>query len=549
MSLAPSTPPDEVAATRAFVAVRLDGRTWVLDLPEGHEIAIGRDASSTLHVDSPEVAPTHARLLWDGEKLTIREEGGENSVFVNGKRIERSAELSPGDEISVGPARFIAGFASPPTAAGRRAFTHQEFCERLAEEMARAGRSGRPTSLLMVQAPGGEGGRIASKALDSFRAGDVVGTYAHDELELLLPDTAGEIASIVVDRLLQGASAVESIVGLAVAPADGDNPERLLAAARAALNRARNARSRIERPAPKESVRVLPIALDPSTKRLVDHLTQAAVHERSVLLKGEPSSGKGAFARLLHERSARAQNDFVVVRCATLVDRFALDRAFGGTTVRELDSQIARARGGTVLLDEVGDLGPEGQTRLRAALEREGSALRIVATSHHDLGPLAERGAFDPVLLSTISSVELDVPSLRERPGDIIALAESFAIELGVPLPVPLTPGALARLRSYPWPGNVLELRNAMERAVRLADGAEILAEYLPGEVHPAVAGEGRLREHVDSIERDAIVKALAEHNYNQTHAAKRLGISRRALIYKMEKYGLKAPPGTNKRP
>src|SRR6185503_19259656 len=96
-------------------------------------------------------------------------------------------------------------------------------------------------------------------------------------------------------------------------------------------------------------------------------------------------------------------------------------------------------------------------------------------------------------------------------------------------------------MRTYSWPGNVLELRNAMERAVTLADGGEILAEHLPGDLSDV--DSGRLRDHVGNVERDAIIKALADNNYNQTHAARILGISRRALIYKMEKYGLKPPP------
>jgi DNA-binding NtrC family response regulator len=169
--------------------------------------------------------------------------------------------------------------------------------------------------------------------------------------------------------------------------------------------------------------------------------------------------------------------------------------------------------------------------------------VRIVATTHRALAGLVERGAFDSRLYSRLAEHVVDLPPLRSRPEDIIPLAERFAAEHGARQPVRLSPGALARLRSHPWPGNVLELRNAMERAVRLSGGGEILAEHLPTDVLPA-AGDGRLREHVDSVERDAIVKSLADANHNQTHAAKRLGISRRALIYKMEKYGLKAPPG-----
>jgi DNA-binding NtrC family response regulator len=180
-------------------------------------------------------------------------------------------------------------------------------------------------------------------------------------------------------------------------------------------------------------------------------------------------------------------------------------------------------------------------------LERDGDDLRVLATTHRALAGLVERGAFDQGLYERLAGAVIEVPPLRQRPEDIIPLAERFGEEAGAKRPVRMSPGALARVRSYPWPGNVLELRNAMERAVRLAGSGEILAEHLPSDV-PIGTGEGRLREHVDSVERDAIVKALADANHNQTHAARRLGISRRALIYKMEKYGLKPPPGASRR-
>jgi DNA-binding NtrC family response regulator len=162
----------------------------------------------------------------------------------------------------------------------------------------------------------------------------------------------------------------------------------------------------------------------------------------------------------------------------------------------------------------------------------------VVSTTHRDLDALAKHHAFLEGLQQRLTEVRIGIPALRFRAESIIPLARNFAKEFQPGGPVKLSAGAIERMRSYAWPGNVLELRNAMERAVRLADGGEILAEHLPGNA-PAT-GDGRLREHVGSVERDAIVKALADNNYNQTHAAKSLGISRRALIYKMEKYGLK---------
>ena len=148
---------------------------------------------------------------------------------------------------------------------------------------------------------------------------------------------------------------------------------------------------------------------------------------------------------------------------------------------------------------------------------------------------------FSRDLFNKLSARRITVPSLRMRAESIVPLAQSFARQFKQDKPVKLSPGAIERMRNYAWPGNVLELRNAMERAVALADGGEILAEHLPGSME--TDGEGRLRDHVGFVERDAIIKALADNNYNQTHAARVLGISRRALIYKMEKYGLKPPP------
>ena len=108
---------------------------------------------------------------------------------------------------------------------------------------------------------------------------------------------------------------------------------------------------------------------------------------------------------------------------------------------------------------------------------------------------------------------------------------------------------AMAEIQSYHWPGNILELKNTVERAILLAEDEEISVEHLPlSESGASQSAEGRLRDHVDNIERDAIIKALSENNNNQTHTAKQLGISRRALIYKLEKYGLKTPPKVKQR-
>jgi DNA-binding NtrC family response regulator len=536
--------------TRTFLVVRLGSDSWVIDVPPGEELTVGRDADSGVRIDSGDVAPVQATLHWDGLRVTLTHHGP-GSTFLNGKRLEGSAELKPGDEISVGPAQLVIGVAGPLTTGGRRALTHHEFRERLYEEMARAARGGRPTTLVMVQTRPGEGGHVAATALDSFRAGDVVGTYAHDELEFLFPDTPGDTARPVVERVLRNAG-TQIVAGIAVARTDADSPERLMRAARRALEQARKQGGGISTPPEHSSHQSIePTVQDPTTIDLIAELERLAQTDTPVLLTGEVSSGKGLFARLLHDRGPRADGPFVVIPCASLASEQDAEGAFGTEGAPD-PSSATRARGGTLLLDEVGDLPPEGQKHLRSLLQREAQgsspSFRVVATTHRALGGLVERGAFDSELYDALRGEVLEVPPLRNRPEDIIPLARSFAEELGARQPVRMTAGALARLRSYPWPGNVLELRNAMERAVRLASGGEILAEHLPAETLPFAPNEGRLREHVDGVERDAIIKALADSNHNQTHAARRLGVSRRALIYKMEKYGLKPPPGSGRK-
>jgi len=533
------------------VAVRYGDRSWVVDLPHGEGAFAGPGDEAVVRVEGQ--ARDQGLIRWDGDNITLERTAKSPPIYVNGKRLAGRAMLRPGDELSIGDARMVVGLASQPHQHGRRALTHQEFRERLAEELARAARRGRPTTLVMVQARSGDGGGVIEAALAAFRAGDVVATYAHDELELLFPDTTSDDARSVVSRVLGDAF---SAAGVAVAPNDADTPERLMRSARLALRAARESEGEVLSGPPErvvDSVPVSPSSRDVATAAIVERLTELADGVEPVLLTGEASCGKGVFARVLHDRSSRAAEPYVVLRCASLVDQDRIRAALGprGGVPEGATCRLLEARGGTLLLDEVCELAPDPQERLLDALDTlsaDGSTTRLVATTHLDLERLAQRGSFSEPLLESLRGEVVAIPPLRERPDDIVPLAEDFARRCGAAEPVSLTPGALARLRSHPWPGNVLELRNAMERAVQLASGGEILSEHLPSDNLPVASGEGRLREHVDSIERDAIVKALADSNHNQTHAARRLGISRRALIYKMEKYGLKPPPGSARR-
>ena len=512
----------------AFVVVRTRGETFVVDLPVGTAFTVG-GRSASLALD--EGVAVHFTLSWTGE--AVRFLPGDGDVHINGRRAVEPAGLMPGDDIACSDAQLVLG-VSAPLCAKRRALTHHEFRERLYEELARAARAGRTTALVALHAEG-SGHAITQRALSSFRAGDLIASYAHDEPEILLPGAGRAEAEAVVERLL-AAAGEDATYGIAVAPHDGDHAERLIRAVRGALRSAKQDGKRASVPPPRLQELKAEIH-DRATRVLIDELGEAASSPRAILLTGELSCGKSIFARHVHEMSKRT-GPFVTARCATLEQGFA--EWFSET------GEAMRALGGTLFFDEIADLCVPAQ-QAAAKFLSSGHDIRVLSSTQRVLNGLLERGAFDKDLYAHIDGPRYEIPALRNRPEDILPLARSFAGEAGDTSPN-ITPGAIARMRSYPWPGNVLELRNAMERAVRLSRGGEILAEHLPSEPVPIVASQGRLREHVDSVERDAIIKALADSNHNQTQAAKKLGISRRALIYKMEKYGLKPPPRTGRR-
>lgn len=220
---------------RAFVATRVGGYSWVVDLLPDYDLTVGSGAECDVRVELPSMADKHAVLRWEGGGLKVTNLGAPDSVLINGEPTDGVVEFGPGDEVEIGAAALVVNITLAPDNKGRRSLTHAEFSERLSEELARAGRVGRSTCLMMLKSKSGDGSRLAAVALDSFRGGDIVGTYAHDEIEFLLPDTPPNIARAVVLRMIERAGAEGAHVGLAIAPADGDTAERCVRAARDAL--------------------------------------------------------------------------------------------------------------------------------------------------------------------------------------------------------------------------------------------------------------------------------------------------------------------------
>jgi len=306
------------------------------------------------------------------------------------------------------------------------------------------------------------------------------------------------------------------------------------------------------------------IARDPSSVAAFRLLVRLARSRLPVLLQGETGSGKEVAARVVHRSSPRAAGPFVAINCATLAEALAESELFGhekgaftGAAARRLGA-FECAQGGTLFLDEVGELSEHNQARLLRALQersvvRLGSTapvpvdVRVVAATNRDLLNDIARGRFREDLYFRLNGATVMLPPLRARPLDVVPITERVLAEHGG---AALGPGVAELLRRYAWPGNVRELRHAVEHALALGDGRTIQIEDLPAALRgastppPAADREPPLQRSIDEAERRAIVGALDASGWNQTRAARALGVTRRALIYRMERLGLKARPG-----
>ena len=298
-----------------------------------------------------------------------------------------------------------------------------------------------------------------------------------------------------------------------------------------------------------------------STRQMIDRLarTQAPIH-----VTGESGSGKELAARLIHLKGSRQEGPFIAVNCGAIPENLMESEFFGYKkgaftgAASDRDGFFQAANGGTLFLDEVADLPLQMQVKLLRAIQEKkvrkvGSTseeqvdVRIISATHRSLGDEVKSGAFRQDLYYRLNVIELRMPSLREMREDIPALAEAILRrQSGGREPPRLTAAALQELQTYDFPGNVRELENVLERALALTTGAEIdrgdlqLVPTEADKVAPPDVSGLPLQERLDLVEKKAILDALAQTHYNRTAAAKLLGITFRALRYRMERLGIK---------
>ena len=300
----------------------------------------------------------------------------------------------------------------------------------------------------------------------------------------------------------------------------------------------------------------------PAMGQVTDLIARVSPANATVLLLGESGVGKELAARTIHDRSPRRDRPFIAVNCAALPETLLESELFGhelgaftGATGKRL-GRFELADGGTLFLDEIGEIAPSIQVKLLRVLQEKefvrvggtrtiGCDVRVIAASNRELNAMRQSGRFRDDLFYRLNVFPITIPPLRQRREDIPLLVDHFLQWLSGELKTPparITDAALQALARYDFPGNIRELQNILERACLLSDTGVIDLSHLPAEiaVGPPSAPAG---SQLENMERALLLRALRENRWNQTRAAKSLGISRDNLRYRIKKYGIESPP------
>lgn len=567
---------DEASGPPVFDLVVFDGLRSTLGRLEGlGPFVLGRDPAADIVLSDPSVSRRHAQLDRVGGQLEVHDLGSQNGSTVNGRRIgTEPAPIRSGDVLGLGESIVFVRTAA------RRAFDRAEttsaFLDAIERELARASAWDRPVAVLAMTWESSDGpppGLAAGGA--AFGPGALLCRDAESEVLVLLPER-GEHGAREAARsvLADGGGTASGRAGTAVFPADGADAATLVEAAREAAAAAAAGEIR----GADETARRLRfdardvLVADAATRRLFDLLARLAATELPVLVTGETGAGKENAALALHAGSRRSSGPFVALNCAAVPETLLESELFGwekgafSGAVASRKGLLEEASGGTMLLDEAGELSPAAQAKLLRALETKtvtrvgGSAprpadFRLVAATHRDLAEDVATGRFRKDLFFRLGEASVVVPPLRERPREIVVLARHFLAQAraGSKLPAATVSGAAMRaLASWSWPGNVRELKNVVELVAATATRERIEIADLPERFRPRAAAAPDpepaaapafrpLADEIAELEERRIREALDATGGNQTRAAELIGMPRRTFLLRLRRYGLGA--------
>lgn len=552
-----------------------------LHLAEGESVVVGRAWPSDLLIDDPGLSRQHARFERNGHEIVVEDLGSRNGTTVNEERVER-AHVNAGQRIRLSEVMAAVHWVSdsPRTALD----TYDRFGELVDYEVARCGATGRSLSLIMLElddpvAPIAEGAWF-EKVRQATRPLGRITLYDPKTLLLLLPEVDSSAATSLAASLDGGKEMPAARLAVATFPSAGTTREELVSQVKDALlqttpgARVRSADIPV-RPAPQATDAVIESSV---MKELFDLVSRVAAADLPVLILGETGTGKELIAERLHRESPRASKAFRTVNCAaipaTLVESvlFGHERgAFTGAS-RAQRGVFEDSDGGTVFLDEIGELGPGAQAALLRVLEsktitRVGGSrerivdIRVVAATHRDLDAMVREGQFRLDLLFRLNTIPLRVPPLRDRVEEIEPLVLHFLDRARARFAsnaLGIAEEALETLSAYQWPGNVRELRNVVERACVLSSGPLISTSDLPDKIRSSHSGPipaadatsespdaaitaiGSFKEKVRNYEERLILEGLRRAEWNQSRAAEFLRMPLRTLVFKMRAYELK---------
>ncbi len=590
--------PVRAAKRRVVLLVYHRDGVEVVPLDLGASVVVGRAPPADVVIPDHCLSRSHARFSRiDADTISVEDLGSTNGTKIGGEPIEQ-ASIKPGNQVMLGTVAAVIHVLADDEALPLGLEGHDAFIAAVDAEIARARFFGRPLAVLVVRAADVERGllpRWCPSVRQLLRPVDRIGLYGAGVVEILAPEMRLEEAlalgrSIVARR--EGEPPLAC--GVALFPDAGSSTEALVSAAREASRRAD--RDVPVRAAPSSVLRTLSsgaevtpmedgdlIAQSPGMRALIEMATRVARSSIPVLLQGETGSGKEVLARFIHRSGPRKAEPLVCVNCGAIPSQLVESTLFGhekGAFTGALQQQkgvFEAADGGTVLLDEIGELPAPAQAALLRVLEtkrvtRVGSVreievdVRVIAATHRDLEVMSQAGGFRVDLYYRLSAMVIAIPPLRKRVEDIAQLAACFlarATEGAGRGPMSIDPEALALLERYAWPGNARELRNAIDRAVVIAEGDTVTPLDLPERIRasgatPAAAlkaeasadagslDAGSLKERVERFERSTIIAVLRETEGHQTRAARLLDVPLRTLQHKIKTYRIKKQYGTD---
>ncbi|MBI2892064.1 MAG: sigma 54-interacting transcriptional regulator [Deltaproteobacteria bacterium] len=566
-----------VPSTRVSLVLYHRDGAKVVPLVQGTPVVVGREWPADSVVADPSLSRQHARFTLADDGVWVEDLGSTNGTKLGGEPVSR-ALVVPGAEVALGSVAASLHVLAPKDGGLRGVDGHDRLLTRLEDEVLRARTFGRPLALVMVRSLEGAPVRHwIDRVQKLLRPVDASGFYGPTSAIVLLPEM-DQAAATEIARALAGAPGLALAAGVATFPRSATSADELVDVARTAARSATSGqpvldaapRDTLVPPAAAEG----PIVRSPAMRALYDTLERVARSTIPVLVHGETGTGKEVVATTIHAAGPRCAGPLRCINCgaipATLVESVLFGHERGAFTGADRMQKgiFEEARGGTVFLDEIGELSAAAQVALLRVIEtkrlmRVGSTheievdVRVLAATHRDLEAMCSAGTFRWDLLYRLNTMTLDVPPLRERTEEIAPLADRFlaeAVRVSQGTARSISPEALALLVRYHWPGNVRELRNVIDRAVVIATGEVIgpldLSDRVRGlgaapEPSPAGAptddgGGADFKDRIRTYETELILDALRRTGGNQKEAANLLRMPIRTLAHKLLAYGIK---------